>query len=155
MNKLTSTPVYLRVIFATVIVLSLIVYRAEAAEIAIIDIQSQALNLDDGVVSDGAGDPMAESTGADVLFAHHANRMPHAVVFPAEQGVEIAFLDNISYDGVSAADMEGLSFSVEPLDLAWESGDTVVVRTDTGAVYKLGNAVESATAVTINYEQIL
>ena len=128
--------------------------RLTVWEIAIILIETQTLNLDDGVVSDGAGEPTAEPSGADVLFAYNADRTPHVVACPAEEGVEIAFIDNISFDGVSAADVEGLSFSTVPPDLPLENGDTVVIRTDTGAVYKLGNAVESTTAVTFNYEQI-
>jgi len=35
-----------------------------------------------------------------------------------------------------------------------EAGDAVVVRVDTGAVYKHGNALESVATVTINYERI-
>jgi len=154
MRKLFSTPIYMGLMFSSVLILSLTFYQADATELVIIDIETQALNLDDGVVSDGAGDPAAESTGADVLFAYHADRTPHAVAYPAEEGVEISFVDNISFDGVSAAELEGLSFSTEPPDLPLEAGDTVVIRTDTGAVYKLGNATESNTKVTVNYELI-
>ena len=154
MRKLSSTPIYMGLMFSGVLILSLSSYRADAAEVITIDIESQALNLDDGVVSEVTGEPAVEPSGADVLFAYNADRTPHAVACPAEEGVEIAFVDNIGFDGVSSADVANLSFSVEAIDLPLESGDAVVIRTDTGAVYKLGNAVESASTVTINYEQI-
>ncbi len=154
MCRPVSTSIFLGAIISSVLILSVTSQRAKAEEIVTINFQSQALNLDNGVVSDGADEPTAEPTGADVLFAYNADREPHAVVWQAEKGVEIAFVDNVSFDGVSAADLDNLSFTDEPLDLPLEAGDTVVVRTDTGAVYKLGNAVESAATVTINYERI-
>jgi len=142
------------VIFATLIVLSFSLPQAEAANLITINIQTQALDLDSGIVFDLADEPDVEPTGADIMMAYHADRTPHAVVRPAAKGVAIAFIDNIAYDGVSAAEVEGLSFSVQALDVALGAGDTVIVLTDNGAVFKLGNSVESTTAVTFNYEQI-
>ena len=154
MRRFVSTFNYLGITISGVLILSLTPDRIEAAESATIEMETQALNLDNGVVSDSAGDLTAEPTGADVLFSYHADWTPHAVVWPAVEGIEFAFIDNVSFNDVSVADMAGLSFSAEPLDLPLETGDTVVVLTDTGAVYKLGNAMESAGTVTISYEQI-
>ncbi len=73
---------------------------------------------------------------------------------PAAEGVTMAFLDAVSFAGVSAADVAGLSFFAEPLDVPLDPNDTVVLRTDTGAVFKIGNAVESGVSVTFDYEQL-
>jgi hypothetical protein len=115
----------------------------------------QALELDSGAVLDVTVADIGEPSGADVRFAYNADRTPHAVVVPAStEGVELAFVDEVAYDGVTAADVAGLSFSTEPVDLPFEAQDTVVVRTDTGAVFKIGNAVESGFSVTFNYAQL-
>jgi hypothetical protein len=37
------------------------------------------------------------------------------------------------------------------VDLPFSANDCVVVRSDQGALYKIGNAVESDTSVTFNY----
>ena len=112
------------------------------------------MNLEDGGVSDRLVDPTTGLSGADVVFANHADRARHAVVVQAEEGVEIAFIDHVNFDDLSGTDVDKLIITLEPLDLPLDAGDTVVVRTDTGAVYNIGNAVESATSVAISYERI-
>ncbi len=125
-----------------------------AATPAMLEFESQALDLDTGTVSDTTAVDMTEPTGADVKFGYHADRVPHCVVMPAAEGVTIAFLDAVSFAGVSAADVAGLSFFAEPLDVPLDPNDTVVLRTDTGAVFKIGNATESGLSVTFDYEQL-
>ena len=128
--------------------------QAVAATPATLEFESQALDLDTGTVSDTTGVDLTEPTGADVMFGYHADRMPHCVVVPAAEGVTLAFLDAVSFAGVSAADVAGLSFFAEPLDVPLDPNDTVVLRTDTGAVFKIGNATESGFSVTFDYEQL-
>jgi hypothetical protein len=125
-----------------------------ATESATLTIETQALDLDTGAVVDTDFGASADPTGEDVKFAYNADRMPHAVVFPAAEGVTLAFVNNVAFDGVSSEDISNLSFSAEPVDLPMESYDTVVVRTSAGAVFKLGNAIESGLSVTFNYAQL-
>ena len=128
--------------------------QAMAATPATMEFESQALDLDTGTVSDTTGVDVIEPTGADVKFGYHADRVPHCVVVPAAEGITMAFLDAVSFAAVTAADVAGLSFFAEPLDVPLNPNDTVVVRTDTGAIYKLGNAYEFDGTLTINYEGI-
>ncbi len=128
--------------------------QAMAATPATMEFEFQALDLDTGTVLDTTGVDVTESTGADVMFGYHADRVPHCVVVPAAEGVTMAFLDAVSFAAVSAADVAGLSFFAEPLDVPLDPNDTVVLRTATGAVFKIGNAVESGISVTIDYEQL-
>ncbi len=128
--------------------------QAMAATPATMEFESQALDLDTGTVSDTTGVDVTQPMGADVKFGYHADRVPHCVVMPAAEGVTMAFLDAVSFAGVSAADVAGLSFFAEPLDVPLDPNDTVVLRTDTGAVFKIGNATESGLSVTFDYEQL-
>lgn len=122
-----------------------------ASDFVTLEVEAQVLDLDTGAVSDVGPENPSPPTGGDIKFAYNANRSPHAVVFPASSGVELAFVANVSFDGVTAADVPSLSFSSEPNDLPFSSTDCVVVRTDQGAVFKIGNSVESGSSVTFNY----
>jgi hypothetical protein len=92
--------------------------------------------------------------GADMLLAYNADRTPHAVVIPVGDGVEMAFAAGVGFDGISSSDLGSLAFSAEPSDLPFSANDCVVVRTDQGTYFKLGNATESGLSVTFNYEQL-
>ena len=52
-------------------------------------------------------------------------------------GVQIAFLDGVAFNMVDSADLAGLSFTAAVIDAPFETGDSVVLRTDTGAHYLL------------------
>ena len=113
--------------------------------------ENEGLDLDAGMVI--AADMPDEADGtADIRIAYNALRSPGAVVVPgATQGIELAFVAGVGFDGVTTESVATLTFSAEPVDAPFSANDTVVVRTDTGAVFKLGNASESDTGVTFNY----
>jgi hypothetical protein len=126
---------------------------AVAIESVVLNIDSQALDLDSGTIVERspAGDGGA---GSDIKLAYNADRSVHAVVFPASAGVELAVVPGVAFDGVSSDDVAGLVFSSEPVDVPFSADNCVVIRTDLGAVYKLGNAVESGASVTFNYSAL-
>lgn len=126
-----------------------------AASVAVIDVEVQVFDLDSGAVLDSTPGMLETPTGGDVRFAYNPDRIIHIVALPAGEGVELAFVDEVAFDAVSAANVAGLTFSSVPIDLPLEASDTVVLRTDTGAIFKIGNAVENSLAVvTFNYERI-
>lgn len=127
---------------------------AAAADTVTMNMASQVLDLDAGTVAEASALDPAGSGGADVQLAYNADRTPHAVVMPIGEGVEMAFVAGVGFDGVTSSDLESLTFSAEPTDLAFSADDCVVVRTDQGAYFKLGNASESAMSITFNYEQL-
>jgi hypothetical protein len=110
----------------------------------------EALDLDSGIIY---MEPIASDvSGSDIRIAFNALRTPGAVVMPVMEGVvELAFVSDVAFDGVTSESVSGLTFSSEPVDVPFGAADTVVVRTDSGAVFKLGNAAESGTGVTFNY----
>ena len=117
------------------------------------NVEMQALDLESGTLTETLD--LLEPSDADIQLAYNALRTPHAVVFPAgARGVELAFVQGVGFDGVTAESVAGLTFSMEPVDLPFSANDTVVVRTPAGAVFKLGNAVESAESVIFNYSQV-
>lgn len=118
------------------------------------EVETQVLDLDTGSVIEQSPGELREPAGADVTLAYNADRSPHAVVFPVGATVEMAYVANVGFDGVSAADIPNLVFSSEPTDLPFSASDCVVIRTDAGAIFKLGNAVENGMSVTFNYGQL-
>ena len=116
--------------------------------------ETQALDLDTGTVTEQVSGLLDDTEGEDVRIAYHADRIPHAVLMTAGEGVTLAFMSGVSYDSVTAVDVSGLSFSAEVIDQPLEASNTVVIKTDTGATFKLGNASENKAGVTFNYEQL-
>lgn len=119
---------------------------------ATLEFEAQGLDLDTGAVVDAG--PVAEPTGADLIIAYNADAVPHSVAVPAGAGVEILYLDNTPFANVTAASISGLAFTPKSTGLPLELNDTVVIRTDAGTLFKVGNAVEEGTSVTISYEQL-
>ena len=124
---------------------------AMAAEVITMEMESQVLDLDSGNVVDSAPQDWASAAGADVKLAYNADRIPHTVVFPVGEAVELAFIASVGYNGIFSSDIPNLVFSSEPIDMPFSANDCVVIRTDQGAVFKLGNAVESGSTVTFTY----
>lgn len=124
------------------------------ADIATLEFETQVLDLDTGTVTEQAPGLPDSTEGADVLIGYHADRTPHAVVMIAGEGVTLAVMSDTSYEIVTTTDVVGLSFSAEVIDQPLETTATVVVKTDTGATFKLGNAVEDEVGVTFSYEQL-
>ena len=127
---------------------------ALAAEIATLEMETQVFDLDAGTAIDASPEDVIALTGADVQFAYNADRTPHAVAVPVTEGVEMSFVASVGCDSISSSDVANLVFSSELTDLPFSPSHCIVIRTDQGAVFKLGNAVESGSSVMFNYEQI-
>lgn len=128
---------------------------ATAAEIITMEVESQVLDLDSGTVIDALAEGLTTTpAGADMQLAYNTDRTPHVVVFPVSEGVELAFVASVGFDGISSSDVSSLAFSTEPIDLPFSANDCVVIRTDQGTVFKLGNATESGMSIAFNYESL-
>ena len=125
--------------------------QATAAEIATLEVEFQGFDLDAGTVIDPSPEDVIVPAGADIRLAYNADRIPHAVVFPFGDGIEMSFVASAGFDGVSLADISNLVFTTEPTNLPFSPQHCVVIRTDQGVVFKLGNAAESGSSVTFNY----
>jgi hypothetical protein len=127
--------------------------QAQGTSVVTLAFEHDGLDLDTGTVT-----PLAihgENAGADIRVAFNALRSPSAVVMAAvPDGVDIAFLPGVPFDGVGAETAAGVAFATDPVDVPFSASDTVLVRTEEGTLFKLGNASESAAGVTLNYSAL-
>jgi hypothetical protein len=125
-----------------------------AAQMATVslDFESQALDLETGFIAERVLGDLTWPEGADVCMAYNADRTSHTVVFTLGVGAEIAVMQDVAFELVTAADIGYLEFSSEPPDVPFTAADTAVIRTQGGSVFKLGNAAETEEWVMFDYE---
>lgn len=112
------------------------------------------LDLDTGTLVP-ALEPASDPVGSDIRIGYNADRPVAAVVLSSGlEGVELAFLADTGMHEVSLDTVAGLAFSPEGDDQPFTAFDTVVVKTDAGAYYTLGNVTETAGAVSFDYRRI-
>lgn len=118
----------------------------------------ECLDVETGTVVTSCRDPFSDDDWLgeeawDVLMAYHADRTVHTVVWqnPAN-GTEIAFLDGIPFENVTVDHVASASFARDLVDQPLDTTRVVLIRTDTGAVFKLGNPLETDTGVTFDVE---
>lgn len=109
----------------------------------------KGFDLDAGAAT--ISDIPGNANGTDIWMAYNALRLPGSLVMVnATDGVELIFVFGVFFDGVTVDSLADLTFSAKPVDASFSTADTVVMRTDTGAVFKLGNASDSDTGVTFS-----
>jgi hypothetical protein len=127
---------------------------AEAATVTL-KFDSQALDLDKGMVLERSIIVTSQIQGYDIYMAYHADRMPHAVVGLMAAGCEIAIKAGTPYDSIIAQDASSLIFDMRAPDVPFSASDTVIVKTPSGSIYKLGKASETNETVTFDYDLII
>ena len=144
---------YLPVFILSTFLMLIMTPRIQAGEVALttMEVESQALDLATGTLVEAGPDDSIPVLEGDVRLAYNADRTPHVVVMSAAEGVTLTFVNEVAFDAITVADIAQLTFTAAVVDLPLESHDTVVVRTADGMYYKLGNAIESGTSVTLNY----
>ena len=115
--------------------------------------EEECLDLDtDTVDEDSCRDSSSDESSWDILVGYHADRSVRAVIFQNHsKEVEIAHLENATFDEVTAADIAGAPFTRDPIDQPFDSARVILIRTDLGAVYKLGNVLEGETGLSFDY----
>ncbi len=109
------------------------------------------IDLDTGVVT--RDDFMGGGPENDLNIAYNAGRPVHSVVFQ-QFGREIAHLTGVAYADVTGCDVAGAAFTTSLIDISFDPGRVILVRTDTGAVFKMGNPVEGDT-LTFDFAELL
>lgn len=113
----------------------------------------ECLDLDGDVVSDECRIEFSEGAAWDILIGHHAYREVHAVLVQNHGNrLEIAVLDDAVFEDVTEESIAGASFATDLQDHEFTDRMVVLVRTDSGAVFKVGNVVEGENDVRIDYE---
>lgn len=70
-------------------------------------------------------------------------------------GVEIAHLPGVTLATLTEADFDGASFTTELIGDPFDSGRVILIRTDLGNVYALGNPSEDLTASKLTFDATL
>lgn len=100
-----------------------------------------------------AGNP---STGMDFRIAYNSVPAIHAVVFQ-RSGRQIAHMVGRPFASVGVMDADTVTFSSSLNGDPFSTDRTILVKSETGAVFKLGNPVEtssSADGVTFDYAKV-
>ncbi|MEP3047719.1 MAG: VCBS domain-containing protein [Roseibium sp.] len=123
---------------------------AQDLSTANLDFEFEGFDLDAGqvITSDVPGLPLF-GEAFDFSFAYNGNYPvsdTNAVVFQnqaSQTPVEIAFIDETSLLDLTQNHVDQAVFSTSLIDQQFESDDTVLVKTQTGAVYAIGNSSEN------------
>lgn len=92
----------------------------------------------------------------DVWVEFDSQGDPQAVIRQNELiSVEIAYIDGVALGDLTDADVDGATFTMDPVDAPFGPTTVVLVRTDQGNVYALGNPTEQTLLLTATFEAML
>lgn len=92
----------------------------------------------------------------DVWIEFDSQGEPQAVVRQNQDiAVELAHIDGVALADLTDADVDGASFSLDPIDEPFGPNTVVLVRTDQGNVYALGNPTEQTLLLTATFDAML
>jgi hypothetical protein len=91
------------------------------------------------------------------LYVHNSSQMNPQPIIRQNQntGVEIAHVPGVGLDDLTQAHFEEATFSTELVDEVFDSGRVILIRTDLGNVYALGNPVPDAGSGTLSFDAAL
>jgi hypothetical protein len=92
----------------------------------------------------------------DVYVEFDSQSDPQAVIRQNQTtAVAIAHLPGRTLETVTEADVEGATFTTDPVDESFDAQRVILVRTQTGSVYALANPVENTLLLTLAFEAAL
>ena len=93
--------------------------------------------------------------GWDFYIAYNGSTSVHSRIFQnGGNGVEIAHLRGRTFSTVTDCDIAGATFTTGLIDEPFDTTRTILIRTDLGSVYKVGNPVETTVSVTFGFAQL-
>jgi hypothetical protein len=113
-------------------------------------------DLDTGDITECPFSICSTQEAWDLYVYYSSASTPKSVIRQNQTaGVEIAHLPGVTLDGLTEADYQGAAFTAELVADPFDSGRVILIRTDQGRVYALGNPVEDATAQTLTFDAVL
>ena len=110
-------------------------------------------NLDSGEITTCQFGLCPTSEGWDVWAYDNGSSTPRAIIRPNQTtGVEIAHLVGVVFEELTEADVAGAEFTTERVEIPFDAWRVVLVRTDTGTLFALGNPAEDLTALTLTFD---
>jgi hypothetical protein len=100
--------------------------------------ETSEIDLDAGVVNDDC----CSDKVYDFHFAYRFLARYHAVVFQHKKGRKIAHLPDVVFEDLTRDDVAGASFTTSHVETTFDPDRVILITTDQGDVYALGNPVE-------------
>lgn len=98
----------------------------------------------------------AQDTSWDFYVYNDFSTDPHSVIRQNQAtGVEIAHLPGVTLDSLTEADLAGATFTTDWVSDPFDSARVILIRTDLGNVYALGNPSEDLTNGTLTFDAAL
>lgn len=92
----------------------------------------------------------------DLYVYYNSGTDPHSVIRQNQsQGAEIAHLPGVTLETLTEADVAGATFTTELVADPFDANRVILIKTDLGAVYALGNPVEDTSAQTLTFDAVL
>jgi hypothetical protein len=113
-------------------------------------------NLDNGEVMECPFGLCPSPDEWDLYVYNSSQTDPHSVIRQNQStAVEISHLPGVVLDDLTEGDFELAAFTTELVSEAFDSGRVILIRTDVGTVYALGNPVEDTFAQTLTFDAAL
>lgn len=92
----------------------------------------------------------------DIYVEFDSQSDPQAIIRQNQSiGVEIAHVTGVAFADLTEADVDGATFSTELSDEPFAPGNVVLIKTDQGSVYALGNPVETTLTLEVTFDVVL
>lgn len=113
-------------------------------------------NLDDGSITECPFGLCPSEEGWDLYVQFDAGSDPNSVLRTNQTtGVEMAHVVGVTLGSLTESDVTGAGFTTDPIDDPFDAGRVILVRTDVGDIYALGNPDENDTAQTLTFDAVL
>lgn len=92
----------------------------------------------------------------DLYVYNSISTDPHAIIRQNQTtAVEIAHLPDVTLASLAEADFDGATFTTDLINTPFDGNRVILIRTDLGDVYALGNPSEDVTAGTLTFDAAL
>ena len=113
-------------------------------------------NLDNGEITECPFGLCPTEEQWDLYVFYDSQSDPGSVIRQnLTTAVQIAHVTGVALADLTEANFDTASFTTELVGEAFDSGRVILLRTDLGFVYALGNPVENETAQTLSFDVIL
>jgi len=113
-------------------------------------------DLETGVMTECSFGLCPTNEACDLYVQFNTSASPQAVIRQNQTtGVQLAHLPGVTLATITEADVTGATFTADPIDDSFDAGRVILVKTDTGAIYGLGNPVENKILLTLAFDAVL
>ena len=113
-------------------------------------------NLDNGEITECPFGLCPTSEGWDFYVHYNSSTDPHAVIRQNQSiSVETAHLPGVTLETLTEEDLDGAVFTTDLVTDPFDAERVILIKTDLGAIYALGNPVENDTAQTLSFDAAL